>query len=128
MLIRKEKRSDRRGVSMVEAAAVYPLTLLLLIGTVVLGIAVFRYQQVQALAREGARYASVHGPTYASQQDSSIATSATVLTYIETLAVGMQKNNLSCTVTWNPSPPTASKATNWFEPNCWPTSSPSARG
>lgn len=110
MLMRKENKSDRRGVSMVEAAAVYPLTLVLLIGTVVLGIAVFRYQQVQALAREGARYASVHGPTYASQQDSSIATSDTVLTYIETLAVGMQKSNLSCTVTWNPSPPTASPA------------------
>jgi Flp pilus assembly protein TadG len=92
---------------MVEAAAVYPLTLLLLIGTVVLGIAVFRYQQVQALAREGARFASVHGPTYASTQNSSYATSATVFAYIETMAVGMQTSDLSCTVTWNPSPPTA---------------------
>lgn len=95
---------------MVEAAAVYPLTMVLLIGTVVLGIAVFRYQQLQALAREGARYASVHGPTYASQQNSSIATSATVLAYIENLAVGMKTSDLSCTLTWNPSPPATSPA------------------
>ena len=87
---------------------VYPVTMLLLIGTVVLGIAVFRYEQLQALAREGARYASVHGPTYASQQNSSYATSTTVLTYIETLSAGLQTSDLSCTVTWNPSPPTTS--------------------
>jgi Flp pilus assembly protein TadG len=108
MRIRTKSQFDRRGVSMAEAAVVYPLTMLLLIGTLVLGIAVFRYQQVQALAREGARYASVHGPTYASEQNSSYATSSSVLTYIETLTVGMQTSDLSCTVTWNPNPPTAS--------------------
>ena len=85
-MIATRNRPHRRGAAMLEAAVVYPVTMLLLIGTVVLGIAVFRYEQVQSLAREGARYASVHGPTYASQQNSSYATSATVLSYIETLA------------------------------------------
>jgi Flp pilus assembly protein TadG len=108
MMIRKQSLSDRRGAAMLEAAVVYPVTMLLLIGTVVLGIAVFRYAQVQSLAREGARYASVHGPTYASEQNASYATNATVLSYIETLAVGMQSSDLSCTVTWAPNPPTAS--------------------
>src|SRR5271168_3075148 len=107
MLIQQNNRLARRGVTVVEAAVVYPLTTLLLIGTLVLGVAVFRYEQVQALAREGARYASVHGPTYASEQNSSYATSATVLTYIETLSVGMKTSDLSCSVTWNPNPPTA---------------------
>jgi Flp pilus assembly protein TadG len=107
MMIRTESRTDRRGVSMVEAAVVYPVTMLLLIGSLVLGIAVFRYSQLQALAREGARYASVHGPTFASEQNSSIATSATVQTYIETLSVGMKTSDLNCSVTWNPNPPTA---------------------
>lgn len=106
MLIRDKSRFDRRGVSMVEAAFVYPLTMLLLIGTLVLGIAVFRYQQVQALAREGARYASVHGPTYAAEENSSYATNSTVFSYIEPLAVGMQTSDLQCTVTWSPNPPT----------------------
>jgi Flp pilus assembly protein TadG len=108
MMIRKQSLSDRRGVAMLEAAVVYPVTMLLLIGTVVLGIAVFRYAQVQSLAREGARYASVHGPTYASEQNASYATNATVLSYIESLAVGMQSSDLSCTVTWAPNPPTTS--------------------
>jgi Flp pilus assembly protein TadG len=108
MMIPKRDRTDRRGAAMLEAAVVYPVTMLLLIGTVVLGIAVFRYEQVQSLAREGARYASVHGPTYASEQNASYATDATVLSYIETLAVGMQSSDLSCTVTWAPNPPTAS--------------------
>jgi Flp pilus assembly protein TadG len=107
-MIPKRDRPDRRGAAMLEAAVVYPVTMLLLIGTVVLGIAVFRYEQVQSLAREGARYASVHGPTYASEQNASYATDATVLSYVETLAVGMQSSDLSCTVTWSPNPPTAS--------------------
>ena len=64
-----------------------------LVGTVVLGLAVFRYEQLQALAREGARYASVHGPQYASDTGNSYATSQTVLTYVETMAVGLQAND-----------------------------------
>ena len=105
-MMRRENAARRRGVSAVEAAVVYPITILLLIGTTVLGLGVFRYQQLQALAREGARYASVHGPTYASEQSSSYATSATVLAYVETMAAGLQTSGLTCTVTWNPNPPT----------------------
>jgi Flp pilus assembly protein TadG len=106
MMIAKRNRPNRRGVAALEAALVYPVAMLLLIGTVVLGIAVFRYEQLQALAREGARYASVHGPTYASEQNSSYATSSTVLTYVDTMTAGLQQNSLNCTVTWAPNPPT----------------------
>ena len=106
MMIAKRNRPDRRGAAMLEAAVVYPVTMLLLIGTVVLGIAVFRYEQLQSLAREGARYASVHGPAYASEQNSSYATSATVLSYVEPMAHGL--SGLTCSVTWNPNPPMAS--------------------
>jgi Flp pilus assembly protein TadG len=103
---RKKDLLRKRGVSAVEAAVVYPVTILLLLGTVVLGLGVFRYQQIQSLAREGARYASVHGPQYAADSGNAYATSSTVLTYIETLAVGLDNSKLSCTVTWSPSPPT----------------------
>jgi Flp pilus assembly protein TadG len=106
LIARKRRELGRRGVSAVEAAIVYPLAILLLLGTVVLGLGVFRYQQLQALAREGARYASVHGPQYASDSGNAYATNQTVLTQIETLAVGMQTSNLTCTVTWSPNPPT----------------------
>jgi Flp pilus assembly protein TadG len=102
---RKKDRLRRRGVSVVEAAVVYPVTILLLLGTVVLGLGVFRYQQLQCLTREGARYASVHGPQYAADSGNAYATNSTVLTHIETLAVGLDNSKLSCTVTWSPSPP-----------------------
>ena len=109
MMIATRNRSHRRGTAALEAAVVYPVTMLLLIGTVVLGIGVFRYEQVQSLAREGARYASVHGPTYASEQLGSstlYATSADVLDHVKGLSAGLQLSDLSCVLTWNPSPPT----------------------
>ena len=106
MMIAKRNRPDRRGAAALEAAVVYPVAMLLLIGTVVLGIAVFRYEQLQALAREGARYASVHGPTYASEQNSSYATSSTVLTYIETMTAGMKHKPVDLHRHVGPNPPT----------------------
>ena len=66
-MIRGRNASNRRGVSAIEAGIVYPITMMVLIGQLVLGIGVFRYEQLQFLAREGARYASVHGPTYAAE-------------------------------------------------------------
>jgi Flp pilus assembly protein TadG len=108
MIIRKQSLTRRRGVSSLEAAVVYPVTMLLLIGTVVLGIAVFRYEQLQALAREGARYASVHGPAYAADNPSaSVASSTDIQNNVLTpMAHGL--NGLTCSVTWNPNPPTTS--------------------
>jgi len=64
MLIRSP-RSRRCGVTMVEAALAYSVLLSLTIGVLVIGLGVSRYQQVAALAREGARYASVHGGQWA---------------------------------------------------------------
>jgi Flp pilus assembly protein TadG len=106
MTARRRRGLGRRGTSVVEAAVVFPVTILLLLGTVVLGLGVFRFQQLQCLAREGARYASVHGPQYAADSGNAYATNQTVLTYIETLAAGLETNQLSCAVTWSPTPPT----------------------
>ena len=61
-------RARRRGVILVESAIIYSVTLTLLLGTIVMGMGVFRYGQVAALAREGSRWASVHGSTYLSEQ------------------------------------------------------------
>ncbi len=110
MIAQKRGRKVRRGISVVEAAVVYPVTLLLLMGTVILGLGVYRYQQLLSLVREGARYASVHGPEYASEQNTTYASNSTVFSAIEPLAAagGLQTSNLSCTVTWSPSPPTSS--------------------
>jgi Flp pilus assembly protein TadG len=108
MVIKKRAQwRQRRGVSMVEAAVVYPVTMLTLIGTLVLGIGVFRYEQLQALAREGARYASVHGPTYAQENNppGTVATSTDIQNNVIT-PLGAGLSGVGCSVTWSPNPPT----------------------
>jgi hypothetical protein len=63
MRLRNENQA-RRGVTVVECAVVYPVTFFLLLGLVIGAMGVFRYQEVSALARAGARYASTHGNSY----------------------------------------------------------------
>jgi hypothetical protein len=88
----------RRGVSIVEAAVVYPVTLLILIGTVVVGLGVFRFEQLQSLAREGARYASVRGPDYvASGSGTSEASTSDVMNYLNQSGLALGLQGLSCT-------------------------------
>jgi hypothetical protein len=66
-------RSQRRSATTaVECAIVYPATFLLTLGLAIGGLGIFRYQQVAHLAREGARFASVHGGQYASDNAASI--------------------------------------------------------
>ncbi len=95
MITRRPGFGNRRGMASVECALVYPIAILLLLGTIIMGLGIFRFEQLQALAREGARYASVHGPTYASENGQSEASTSTVLTYVQGLAVGL--NGLNCT-------------------------------
>jgi Flp pilus assembly protein TadG len=110
MVKRNEKSANRRGVSLVEAAVVYPVTMLILVGMLVLGIGVFRYEQLQFLAREGARYASVHGPTYVSENSTATPpatlASSTAIQSNVLAPMGVGMNGITCTVTWNPNPPT----------------------
>jgi Flp pilus assembly protein TadG len=51
----------RRGATVVECAIVYPITFLLLLGLIIGGLGVFRYQEIASVSREGARWASVNG-------------------------------------------------------------------
>ncbi len=118
MIRRKPTIRRRRGVSAVEGAVVYPVAILLLMGMILIGMGIFRYEQVQSLAREGARYASVHGPAYSGATGNPMATAGDVQTYLATMAVGLSgltctavdysASSLPCTVTvslsytWNP--------------------------
>ena len=61
---RMASRNRRKGATVVEFAIIGPLLFLLLIGFAVLGMGVFKYQEVAYLARQGARYASIHGAQY----------------------------------------------------------------
>ena len=95
MIHRNPEARRRRGAAAVEAAVVYPVAILLLLGTLIMGVGVFRFQQLQFLARQGARYASVHGPTYASESGQAMASTSSVLSYVQGMAVGL--NGLNCT-------------------------------
>jgi Flp pilus assembly protein TadG len=91
----------RCGAVAVETAIVFPVLVFLLVLLIVGGMSVFRYQQTACLAREAARWASVHGSGW--QQDTG-QTSQTVADIrknaVLPLAVGMDTQNLSVRVQW----------------------------
>src|SRR5262249_26080644 len=96
-------RSDYRrpGATLLEHALILPTLLTLFLGMVVIGLGVFRYQQMVTLAREGARYASVHGAQYAAETGNPAATPADVYNQaILPMAVGLDVGSLSYSVTW----------------------------
>ena len=93
----------RRGTHVVECAVVFPVTFLLLFGLIIGALGVFRYQEVASLAREGSRYASVHGYQYQLTTGRPAATAADVFNNaIEPRAVILNPSQLSYSVTWNP--------------------------
>src|SRR5215472_9016330 len=59
----------RSGATVVECAIVFPVLFLLVLGLMVGAGGIFRYSQLASLAREGARYASVHGGQYAQERN-----------------------------------------------------------
>ena len=94
----------RRGAALLEFAVVCPLVMMLLFSTIVGGLGVFRYQQVAALARQGARYASVHGGQYEKEKGQPAATAADITANIvQANATALKPSLLTCTVTWNSS-------------------------
>lgn len=73
-MLRRPVRARRRAAAIVEAALVLPLTFLLILGLIVGGMGVFRYQEAAHLARRTARYAAVHGGQYAQDNAAAIQT------------------------------------------------------
>ena len=99
MLLRHPRRA---AATIVEFAVVGPLALLLLIGLIVGGLGVFRYQEVAFLAREGSRWASVHGSQYAKDTGKTAATPADVYQQaIAPKATSLNPSKLTYAVTWN---------------------------
>jgi len=97
----------RQGASIVEFAIVAPATFLILLGLIVGGLGVFRYQEVAHLAREASRYASTHGGDYqlegmpASTGVSSIAANADILAYLAGKTVALDSTKLTVNTSWS---------------------------
>ncbi len=89
---------------MVEFAVVGSVTFLILLGLLIAGLGVFRYQQVARLARDAARWASVHGTQYALDTKNSAATATDVYNQvIAPNATGLDLTKLTYSVAWNAS-------------------------
>jgi Flp pilus assembly protein TadG len=92
----------RTGFAATESVVVLPILMLFIIGTVVGGYGVFRYQQIAVLAREGARYASVHGGQYELDTGNAAATPQDVYNnVIAPLATSLDLSQLTYSVSWN---------------------------
>jgi Flp pilus assembly protein TadG len=95
-------RRRRGGTTTVEFAIICPIVFFLIFTIVIGGLGVFRYQQTAALAREGARWASVHGGQYAEETGQPAATPSDVYTrVIAPGAIGLDPAQLTYVVTWN---------------------------
>jgi Flp pilus assembly protein TadG len=73
-MLRKPECRSRRGAAVVEGALVFPVVFLFILGLIVGGMGVFRYQEVAHLAREASRYASLHGAKYAQDNGKALTT------------------------------------------------------
>ena len=94
-------RRRRRGTTAVEFGITCPIVFFLVFAIIVGGLGVFRYQEVAAVAREGARWASLHGGQYAEETGRPAATAADIYSQAIEGAVGLDPAKLSYTVTWN---------------------------
>src|SRR5579875_1564408 len=101
-MVRRLISQRRRGSVAMESVVTVPVLLLLLLAVLVGGYGVFRYQQIALLAREGARYASVHGGQYQQETGNPAATPQDIYTNaIVPYAINLDLSQLSYTVTWN---------------------------
>jgi Flp pilus assembly protein TadG len=89
---------------MVEFAIVGSATFVILLGLLIGGLGIFRYQQVSRLARDASRWASVHGTQYALDTKNTAATATDVYNkVISPNAAGLDLTKLTYSVTWNTS-------------------------
>jgi Flp pilus assembly protein TadG len=95
---------NRHAALTLESCFVLPVLFSLLLAIVVGGYGVIRYQEMALLAREGSRYASVHGGLYQQETGNPAATPQDVYNNaILPFATNLDPTKLSYSVTWNTS-------------------------
>lgn len=96
------RQKDRRvGSILLESAVVYPVLFVIVLAIIMLGLGVFRYQQVAHAAREGARWAAVHATEYAKERTTTAATPEDVYTNaIRPHLAGAPAAGTTYAVTW----------------------------
>jgi len=104
-------RHSERGQALVEIGFCSVLMLTFVFGAIELSLTCYSYHVVSALAREGARYAMVHGTGFCDGVTPSGCTATTpsiIQTYVRGLGLGMNPSAMTVTSTCgtNPTPPT----------------------
>src|ERR1700692_623092 len=92
------KPPNERGQTYVEFALIAPCFLLLLFSIMWLSIAVYAYNYVSYGAREGSRYAAVHG----TDSKQPVTTVDAVTTFVQNKTPGLNTSNLTVGTTWTP--------------------------
>jgi Flp pilus assembly protein TadG len=95
-------RQRERGSTIVEGAVTLMLFLMLVFGIIGMGWAVYVYNQVSELAREGTRYAIVHGAGAGNLNPPAPASATDVQNYVLARASGLNPKDLTVTTTWTP--------------------------
>ena len=89
----------RQGATIVETAIVLPVIILLIIGTLDLGIGVYGYNTLAEAVRVGSRYAIVHG----SQSKSPVgpaSNDATIESVVRASTPGVLSSRMTVTSSW----------------------------
>lgn len=96
----RQRRCQRRyGATVVEMAIVAPVALVFLIGIVDIGVAVWSYNVAAEAAREGTRYAVVHG-SLSAQPVGPSSNNAAVESTVRKYAFGMSSTQIQVTSSW----------------------------
>jgi hypothetical protein len=95
----------RSGSVVVECAIIFPLMFLMTMGLLVGGLGVYRYNEVAHLSHSCARFASVHGGAYATENATAIAAgtmpqvdSAYLQNYVQNMAILCNPANLTVSI------------------------------
>lgn len=100
-----DHRRGEAGSAAVEMALSMFILLSVLIGVFELCLALYSYHYVSEAAREGSRYAIVHGSTCTVSGISCTVTAAQIQTYVQNLGYpGINPSNMVVTTTWSAYP------------------------
>jgi Flp pilus assembly protein TadG len=96
---------EEQGATVVEMALSVMILLTVLFGLIEICLALYTYHYVSDAAREGTRYAIVHGAACTVSGVSCTATSNQIQTYVQDLGYpGINPSNMTVTTTWSAYP------------------------
>src|SRR5258708_1427452 len=116
MLIRNTA-TRRRGVAMVEAPVILSVAFFFILALIIGAVGVFRFEEMAHLAREGARFALVHGGQYARETGNTAASEADIRAYVLAKSAILDSTKLTVVVTLNP----PNGAVDWDSSNKMPS-------